>query len=41
MAIIIGFFTFFATWIFAVADAYKMVKKQNDKIEKKTNESSV
>ena len=32
MALIIGFITFPATWIFAVVDAYNMVKKQNDKI---------
>lgn len=32
MALIIGFFTFFGTWVFAVIDAYNMVKKQNDKI---------
>jgi|SRR5665647_526020 len=32
MALIIGFFTFFGTWIFAVADAYNTVKKRNDKI---------
>jgi TM2 domain-containing membrane protein YozV len=32
MALIIGFFTFFGTWVFAVADAYNMVKKQNDEI---------
>ncbi len=32
MALIIGFLTFPAIWIFAVIDAYKMVKKQNDKI---------
>ena len=32
MAIIIGFFTFFGIWIFAVADAYNMVRKQNDEI---------
>ncbi len=32
MALIIGLFTFFGIWIFAVADAYNMVKKQNDKI---------
>jgi TM2 domain-containing membrane protein YozV len=30
MALIIGLFTFFGIWIFAVADAYNMVKKQND-----------
>lgn len=33
MALIIGFLTFPAIWIFAVIDAYKMVKKQNDKID--------
>ena len=32
MALIIGFLTFPAIWIFAVIDAYKMVKKQNDEI---------
>jgi TM2 domain-containing membrane protein YozV len=32
MALIIGFFTFFGIWIFAVADAYNMVRKQNDEI---------
>jgi TM2 domain-containing membrane protein YozV len=32
MALIIGFLTFPAIWIFAVVDAYNMVKKQNDKI---------
>jgi TM2 domain-containing membrane protein YozV len=32
IALIIGFLTFPAIWIFAVIDAYKMVKKQNDKI---------
>lgn len=37
IAIVIGFFTFFATWIFAVSDAYKMVKKQNSGIEKRRN----
>ncbi|AKB79655.1 hypothetical protein MSHOH_3172 [Methanosarcina horonobensis HB-1 = JCM 15518] len=40
IALIIGFFTFFATWIFAVSDAYKMVKKQNDRVEKKKNGAS-
>lgn len=35
IALIIGFFTFFATWIFAISDAYKMVKKQNRGIEKR------
>jgi len=30
MALIIGIFTFIGTWIFAVADAYNMVKKRND-----------
>jgi TM2 domain-containing membrane protein YozV len=37
IALIIGFFTFFATWIFAISDAYKMVKKQNSGIEKRRN----
>jgi TM2 domain-containing membrane protein YozV len=32
MALLIGLITFPAIWIFAVVDAYKMVKKQNDKI---------
>ena len=32
MALIIGLFTFFGLWIFAVVDAYNMVKKQNEKI---------
>jgi TM2 domain-containing membrane protein YozV len=32
MALIIGFLTFFGTWIFAVVDAYNMVKRQNDRI---------
>jgi TM2 domain-containing membrane protein YozV len=32
MALIIGLFTFFGIWIFAVVDAYNMVKMQNDKI---------
>ncbi len=31
MALIIGFFTFIGTWIFAIVDAYNMVKKQNNK----------
>ena len=30
MALIIGLFTFVGIWIFAVAGAYNMVKKQND-----------
>jgi hypothetical protein len=30
MALIIGFFTFFGIWIFAVADAYNMVRKQHE-----------
>lgn len=29
IALVIGVFTFFATWVFAVSDSYKMVKKQN------------
>jgi TM2 domain-containing membrane protein YozV len=33
MALLIGFFTFIGAWIFGIADAYKMVKKQNEKIE--------
>ncbi|MHC1755282.1 MAG: DUF5683 domain-containing protein [Methanosarcina sp.] len=37
IALIIGFFTFLTTWIFAVSDAYKMVKKQNSGIEKRRN----
>jgi hypothetical protein len=32
MALIIGLFTFLGIWIFAVADAYNMVRKQNDEI---------
>jgi TM2 domain-containing membrane protein YozV len=32
MALIIGFFTFIGAWIFAIVDAYNMVKKQNSKI---------
>jgi TM2 domain-containing membrane protein YozV len=32
MALIIGFITIPAIWIFAVIDAYKMVKKHNDEI---------
>ena len=30
MALIIGFFTFFGIWIFVVADAYNMVRKQHE-----------
>lgn len=41
IALVIGFFTFFATWIFAVSDAYKMVKKQNVVIEKRRKVVSV
>jgi len=33
MALLIGFFTFVGAWIFGIVDAYKMVKKQNEKIE--------
>ncbi len=33
MVLVIGFFTFIGAWIFGIADAYKMVKKQNEKIE--------
>ena len=32
MALIIGFIIFPATWIFAIVDAYNMIKKQNDKM---------
>lgn len=32
MALLIGFITFPAIWILAVVDAYKMVKKLNEKI---------
>lgn len=35
MALIIGFFTFFATWIFAVSDAYNMVKNKTTKSRKR------
>jgi hypothetical protein len=40
MALIIGFFTFIGTWIFAVIDAYRMVKRQNNEIEKKISKVS-
>ncbi|WP_440945465.1 hypothetical protein ACSAZL_15190 [Methanosarcina sp. T3] len=40
IALVIGFFIFFVTWIFAVSDAYKMVNKQNDRVEKKRNGAS-
>lgn len=33
IVLVIGIFTFFATWIFAVTDAYRMVKRQNCEIE--------
>lgn len=33
MALIIGLLIFPTIWIFAVIDAYKMVKKQTDKID--------
>ena len=41
IALVIGFFTFLATWIFAVSDAYKMVKKQNNGVEKRRDGISV
>lgn len=41
IVLIIGIFTFFATWIFAVIDAYRMVKRQKLKIQEKMNEASV
>jgi TM2 domain-containing membrane protein YozV len=41
IVLIIGFFTFLATWRFAVSDAYKMVKKQNSGVEKRRNGISV
>ncbi|HIH74328.1 MAG TPA: hypothetical protein HA306_03470 [Methanosarcina sp.] len=41
IALIIGFFTFFATWVFAISDAYKMVKKQNGGAKKRKNGISV
>lgn len=41
IVLVIGIFTFFATWIFAVVDAYRMVKKQNTEISKGINEASV
>jgi len=33
MVLIIEFFTFVGAWIFAIVDAYNMVKKQNSKLE--------
>lgn len=36
IVIVIGIFTFLATWISAVTDVYKIVKKQNEEIEKET-----
>jgi hypothetical protein len=41
MALLIGFFTFVGTWIFALIDAYMMVKRQNYEIEKEICKVSV
>jgi len=34
IVLVIGIFTFFATWVFAVIDAYRIVERQNSEIEK-------
>ncbi len=41
IVLVIGIFTFFAAWIFAVIDAYRIVRKQNYEIEAATGKISV